>query len=117
MTSATNILVFKGDQNALKQQAISAEGLVVVDFQASWCPSCRLLAQQLPAIANDFPNVLFLKADVDEAKDLTATYEISAIPHTKFFRIQDNELRELGSVTGANVPLIREQLRTNGGSA
>jgi suppressor of tumorigenicity protein 13 len=113
MASATNILVFKGDQNALKQQAISAEGLVVVDFQASWCPSCRQLSQQLPAIANDFPNVLFLKADVDEAKDLSATYEISAIPHLKFFQMRDGQLHELASVTGANVPRIRECLRTH----
>ena len=103
MTTASNILVFKGDKDALKQQVISAGGLVVVDFHAPWCPSCLKLAKMLPDIASQFPNVLFLKADVDEARELAAHYSISSIPHIKFFKYTaSNELEELGSVTGAN---------------
>lgn len=110
MTTASNILVFKGDKEALKQQVLSAGGLVVVDFHASWCPSCRRLAQMLPDIANTYPSVLFLKADVDDAKDLAAAYSISSIPHIKFFKCANDNLEELGSVTGANKDLILKEL-------
>ena len=111
--TASNILVFKGDKEALKQQVISAGGLVCVDFHASWCPSCRRFAQMLPDIANAHPSVLFLKADVDDAKDLAATYLISSIPHIKFFRYNETttNLDELGSVTGANKGLIIDELK------
>lgn len=111
--TASNILVFKGDKEALKQQVISAGGLVVVDFHAAWCPSCRRLAQMLSGIANEYPNVLFLKADVDDAKDLAATYSISSIPQIKFFRYNETStnLDELGSVIGANPGLIHDELK------
>ena len=110
MTTASNILVFKGDKDALKQQVISAGGLVVVDFHAPWCPSCTRLAKMLPEIAANFPNVLFLKADVDEARELAAHYSISSIPHIKFFKYGADRLEELGSVTGANRDAIVDGL-------
>lgn len=111
MTSASNILIFKGDENALSQQVINAGDLVVVYMYASWCPSCKKLSAQLPQIANDYPNVLFLKTNVDEAKSLCSSFSITSIPHLKFFKINENQkLQELCSVTGANIPAIREKL-------
>jgi thioredoxin 1 len=109
--SASNILVFKGDKTALTQQVASASGLVAVEFHASWCPSCRRLNQLLPAIATENPNVLFLKADVDETKELASGFSVTSIPHVKFFKIGvDDSLLELDSATGANGTLIRQKL-------
>lgn len=111
MASSSNILVFKGDKKALTQQVISAGNLVVVDFHATWCPSCRKLSRVLPQIANEYPNVLFLKSDVDEAKDLSAEYQISSIPNIKFFNIDDEKnLIEIESIVGANADKIRDKL-------
>lgn len=111
MSSSSNILVFKGDKKALTQQVMSAGNLVVVDFHATWCPSCRKLSHLLPQIANEYPNVLFLKSDVDEAKDLSAEYQISSIPNIKFFNVDEQQnLVEVGSIVGANDNKIREKL-------
>jgi thioredoxin 1 len=41
---------------------------VVIDFTASWCPPCRIIAPIFADLARKFPHVAFLKVDVDELK-------------------------------------------------
>lgn len=46
-----------------------------------------------------------IKVDVDKFQDLSAKYQISAMPT---FKILDNTGKELGSLTGANVAKVNE---------
>jgi thioredoxin 1 len=109
--SAPNLSQFTGDLAALTAQVKEATGLVVVDFYASWCPSCRRLSQLLPGIANDFSHVQFLKADIDEVKELATGYGITSIPHVKYLKAGEaGELVELATTTGPNGGVIREKL-------
>uniref|UniRef100_A0A1I8IXH0 Thioredoxin domain-containing protein n=1 Tax=Macrostomum lignano TaxID=282301 RepID=A0A1I8IXH0_9PLAT len=43
--------------------------LVVIDFTASWCGPCRMIAPKFEQLATDTPSVLFAKVDVDENAD------------------------------------------------
>ena len=64
----------------------AGDKLVVVDFYATWCGPCRMIAPKLEEMAKQNSNVVFLKVDVDEAEDVSEKYSISAMPTFLFFK-------------------------------
>lgn len=74
-------------QSDFSNEVTSASGAVVVDFYATWCGPCKILAPMMEAQAGLFiGKIKFLKVNVDESPDLAKTYEIQAIPTVLFFR-------------------------------
>ena len=79
------------------QRGAESKNLVVVDFTASWCGPCRFIAPILVEIAKRMPNVIFLKVDVDELKDVAEEFGVEAMPTFMFFR----EGRKVHTFVGA----------------
>ena len=46
-------------------EAIKGEGLVVVDFTATWCPPCQMIGPKFEALDNKYEGVTLFKLDVD----------------------------------------------------
>lgn len=67
-----------------------AKGTVVVDFWATWCGPCKMLAPIIDDVADKLPNVSFGKVDVDNAMELAKRYKIVSIPNVCVFK--DGEL-------------------------
>jgi len=65
-----------------------ASGLVIVDFWATWCMPCRMLAPIFEKVSDDtqFSEVKFIKVDVDKAADLSQDMNVRGIPLVLAFK-------------------------------
>ncbi len=63
-----------------------AEGVAVVDFWATWCGPCKMLAPILDDVADSVVDAKFGKVDVDNAPELAKRFGIMAIPNVCIFK-------------------------------
>jgi len=62
------------------------EKTVLVDFWASWCGPCKMLAPVLEQFAAAHPELEIAKVNVDENPDLAMIYRIASIPSLMVFK-------------------------------
>lgn len=60
--------------------------LVVLDFWATWCGPCRMLAPVLEEIEAEYPEVAFGRVNVDEEAELAQMFKIVSIPTLVFMK-------------------------------
>ena len=58
----------------------TAQGLVAVDFWATWCGPCRMMAPVLEEADQNIADLKICKVNVDDQGDLAAQFRIQAIP-------------------------------------
>jgi thioredoxin 1 len=68
------------------EETVSAEGIKLVDFWASWCGPCLAFAPIYTAASEDNPDVVFAKVDTEANPDLSAAFDIRSIPTLMIFR-------------------------------
>ncbi|NP_001085522.1 MGC80314 protein S homeolog [Xenopus laevis] len=60
--------------------------LVVVDFTATWCGPCKMIAPVFEKLSVDNPDAVFLKVDVDDAQDVAAHCDVKCMPTFQFYK-------------------------------
>lgn len=61
--------------------------LVLVDFFATWCGPCKMIAPFIEEVAEEYEGkAVVAKIDVDEAQEIAAEYGISSIPTVILFK-------------------------------
>lgn len=91
--AVTNVTSDNFDSVVLK-----AANLVMVDFWATWCGPCKIIAPVIEELAKEYAGkVTFAKLNTDENTDVASRFNIRGIPTLIFFK----EGKVLDQVVGA----------------
>ncbi len=70
----------KINKETFEAEVLQSEKPVLLDFFATWCGPCKLLAPVLDQIAEEHPEIKVCKVDVDENQELAAAFQVMSIP-------------------------------------
>ncbi len=94
------------DAKDFKENISNGQGLFIVDFFATWCMPCKMLAPVLQIMEEKYSNIKFVKVDIDECQDLAQEYSIMSVPTLLFFRSGELVGREVGFKSEADLDEI-----------
>lgn len=68
------------DWNTFESEVEKCAGTVLVDFYTDGCPPCRMMMPVLNELANERPDVKFVKVDAASNTDAAVRFRVSAVP-------------------------------------
>ncbi|WP_187119288.1 thioredoxin [Clostridium polynesiense] len=79
------MLIHVGD-NDFANQIENEKGIVLVDFWATWCGPCKMIAPVLEQLSSEIPEIKIAKVEVDENPASASKYRITSIPTLMVFK-------------------------------
>lgn len=72
--------VLKINKNNFENEIMASEKPVLLDFYADWCGPCRMVSPLVDEIAEENPQYLVGKINVDEELELAQSFGVASIP-------------------------------------
>ena len=63
-----------------EQEVLNSKKTVILDFWATWCGPCQMIAPIIKEVASENPDITVGKIDVDECPELASKFGIVSIP-------------------------------------
>jgi len=86
-------------QDTFNEVVMNTDKMVLLDFWAPWCGPCRQVVPLVEEIAEERPDVVVAKVNVDEEKALARQYRVFSIPTLVVMKNGNIIMREAGAKT------------------
>lgn len=91
-------------QDNFEQEVIHSDIPVLVDFWATWCSPCKMLAPVIEEIANECEGKVKVgKVNVDEFPELAAEFGVTGIPFVVAFKNGEPRATSMGVVAKEDI--------------
>ena len=87
-------------------EVLDANGTVLIDFWATWCGPCRMLAPIVDEVANEHPEIKLGKIDIDAEPELAEKFGIMTIPTLLVFKNGEQVNKSVGLIPKEQVEAL-----------
>ncbi|KAL8382569.1 hypothetical protein RB595_006378 [Gaeumannomyces hyphopodioides] len=101
-STPANMTVHEVKSSEEFKAALANNKVVLVDFFAVWCGPCKAISPKVEQWSEQYPNIHYVKVDVDELPEVSQEYSIRAMP--TFLLFKDGEKAE--ELVGAIPPKL-----------
>ncbi len=86
----------------------NADKPVLLDFYADWCGPCRMVAPIVEEIANENPQYIIAKVNIDEEPELAQAFGVASIPTLVVLKNGEISNRSVGAMPKPRILALLE---------